>query len=294
MRRTPASTSRQRHEWSIGIYTGDSPLDLAPAENAANPVLTREHVTDTSARFVADPFMLKVDQTWHMFFEVMSRRTHRGEIGLATSPDGLNWKYRQIVLAEAFHLSYPYVFEWQGSYYMIPETHKAGAVRLYRAARFPTQWSFVADLLSGHSFGDSSPFRFGDKWWLFTETNPTYNFDTLRLYYADDLSGPWIEHRRSPIVEGDARIARPGGRVLVTGERIIRYAQDCYPVYGSRVGAFEITELTTTTYREQTASERPVLAASGSGWNASGMHHVDAHCLDSGRWIACVDGWVAA
>jgi hypothetical protein len=36
-----------------------------------------------------------------------------GEIGLATSEDGLKWDYKQVVLNEPFHLSYPYVFEWQ-------------------------------------------------------------------------------------------------------------------------------------------------------------------------------------
>ena len=53
------------------------------------------------------------------------------------------------MLAEPFHLSYPYVFAWRGEYYMVPECHAAGAVRLYRAAEFPTRWVQVADLLTG-------------------------------------------------------------------------------------------------------------------------------------------------
>ena len=28
---------------------------------------------------------------------------------------------------------YPYVFEWQGEYYMIPETHQTESVRRYHA-----------------------------------------------------------------------------------------------------------------------------------------------------------------
>lgn len=285
---------RKRDAWSIGIFAGESLLHLAPARKAANPVLTFEHVTDIPARIVADPFMLKVDGDWHMFFEVMHRRTHRGQIGLATSRNGLKWKYRQIVLVEPFHLSYPYVFEWMGEFYMIPESHKAGSIRLYRAAEFPTQWSFVKTLLEGHGFADSSILRHAGKWWLFTETGPDYRFDTLRLYYADDLLGPWIEHPRSPIVDGNAHVARPGGRVLVADDRIIRYAQDCVPVYGTQVRAFEITELSTTGYREREVGESPILAASGKGWNHSGMHHVDPHRLDDGSWIACVDGWISA
>ena len=58
--------------WAIGIYTGESPLDLTSAQNISNPVLTRESVTDVSAVFVADPFMLRANHVWHMFFEVMN------------------------------------------------------------------------------------------------------------------------------------------------------------------------------------------------------------------------------
>lgn len=114
--------------------------------------------------------------------------------------------------------------------------------------------------------------------------------DTLRLFFADDLMGLWQEHPKSPLIEGNGHIARPAGRVLAHDEMIIRYAQDCDPVYGNQVRAFEITELTTTSYREQEVKDNPVLTGSGSGWNESGMHHIDPH-LEEGRWIACVDGW---
>src|SRR4051812_33273086 len=110
--RKSSSHSGSPWTWSIGIYAGKSPLQLAPAPGAGNPVISAASVTDVPARFVADPFMLRENSLWHMFFEVLNDRNDRGEIGLATSPDGLTWQYRQIVLAEPFHLSYPYVFRW--------------------------------------------------------------------------------------------------------------------------------------------------------------------------------------
>ncbi len=105
--------------------------------------------------------------------------------------------------------------------------------------------------------------------------------------------GPWLEHPKSPIIEGDDYIARPAGRVLVLRDRVVRYAQDCFPSYGIQVRAFEITELTTGGYREREVSESPILRASGAGWNASGMHHIDPHFVGDGQWIACVNGWLA-
>ncbi len=272
--------------WSIGIYTGDSPFQLAPIER--NPVLTREDVTDVPASFVADPFMLRRDGRWHMFFEVKNRETRRGEIALAVSDDALTWTYQQVVLKEPFHLSYPYVFEWQDECYMVPETLDAGAVCLYKADDFPTRWSRQLKLIQG-SHADPSIVRFGDLWWMFVCSTP-FQHDELRLYFARDLEGPWKEHPRSPIVTNDKCRARPAGRILQIGERLIRFSQDCLPHYGARVRGFEISELTRERYVE-TEMKTPVLSPGSDDWNRSGMHHVDAQQNGDGSWIACVDGF---
>lgn len=282
---------KRRQEWSIGIYAGDSPFTFRPLENIKNPVLTRADVSDVPALFVADPFMLKANQTWYLFFEVMNDQSGKGEIGLAISENAAQWVYQRIVLAEPFHLSYPYVFTWEGNYYMIPESYQANSVRLYKALQFPTQWSYVGTLLHGPYYADPSIFRYRDKWWLFVETNPEIQHDTLRLYYADDLSGPWLEHPMSPVIRKNAHIARPAGRVLALADVLVRYTQACLPVYGTQVWAFEITELTVTRYAEQAVGREPILTAGGSGWNEGGMHHIDSHRMEDGRWVACVDGW---
>jgi hypothetical protein len=277
--------------WSIGIYTGESPTLLGPPAGFPNPVLTRDDVTDVSAAFVADPFMIRVGGDWHMFFEVMNGQTGLGEIGSATSQNGMRWTYRQIVLAEPFHLSYPLVFEWEGDYYMVPESYQAGAIRLYRAAPFPHRWSCVGELMRGEYLADATLFHHESRWWMFTDTSSGFQNDTLRLFYADALLGPWCEHPRSPIVKGNPCLARPAGRVHADAGRLIRLTQGCQPYYGTEVRAFEITQLTTTRYQEREMAAGPILRPGGAGWNACGMHHMDAHPLADGRWVGCVDGW---
>ncbi|WP_121990367.1 glucosamine inositolphosphorylceramide transferase family protein [Nitrospira lenta] len=279
------------HLWSIGIYTGTSPLALAPVPGLTQPVLTRDDVTDVCALMVADPFMINAGGMWYMFFELYNRASH-GEIGYATSLDGLTWTYQRVVLAEPFHLSYPYVFEWAGEYYMIPESHLTGEVRLYRARRFPDQWEQAGVLLKGHAYSDSSIIRHEGRWWMWTESSQG-RFDTLRLYMAEELLGPWEAHPRNPIIELNAQRARPAGRVIQVGARLIRFSQNCYPTYGVDVRAFEITELSPTAYQSEATSDGPVLGPSGSGWNKCGMHHIDAHLQEDGQWLACVDGWTA-
>lgn len=272
--------------WSISIYNGDSPFTLKPLY--PTPVLTKDHITDIPADFVADPFMLQNEGRWYMFMEVMNSEMKKGEIGLATSTNGVAWTYHSSVLNEPFHLSYPYVFKFENEFFMLPETLGAGAVCLYKAGEFPSRWSCVARLLEGR-FADPSLFHYNDQWWLFVCSTP-YQHDTLRLYFANALTGPWSEHPKSPIVSNDKRRARPAGRVIEFNNRLIRFAQDCVPQYGSSVRAFEIRELTANSYTEVEIEHSPILKASGNGWNASGMHHIDAHRLQDAQWLACVDG----
>lgn len=278
----------RRLDWAIGIYRGPSPLDLRPA-GGEGPALTAADVHDVRADFVADPFLLCRDGRWHLFFEILDQDTGRGVIGLAESDDGRRFTYRQVVLREPFHLSYPFVFEHEGEVYMTPEALDAGGVRLYRATRFPTAWEPVATLVAGR-LADPTVFRHAGRWWLFACGAPSRH-DDLRLYTAEALEGPWREHPASPLIAGDRRSARPAGRPVFHGGAWLRFAQDCDPVYGSRVRAFRVTGLTPDRYAETLCLPDPVLAPGGEGWRRRRMHHLDAHPDGNNEgWIACVDG----
>ena len=94
----------------------------------------------------------------------------------------------------------------------------------------------------------------------------------------------------SPLISGNNRIARSGGRVIILNSRPIRFTQDCFPIYGTRVRAFEVSVLTTSEYEERELEFSPILSAGEESWRNQGMHHIDPHFID-GRWLACVDGW---
>jgi hypothetical protein len=280
--------TKQARQWSVAIYSGPSPFELTDAPGAFNPVLSAADVTDVKADFVADPFLVHEGDNWYLFVEVLNSANKQGDIGVATSRDALNWKYERIALDEPFHLSYPHVFKWDEQYYMIPESYEAGWTRLYRAEAFPFKWSRAADLIRD-DIVDPSIVRHDERWWLFASANARGN-DKLALWSADELTGPWALHPASPLIIGDGHIARPGGRVIDVDGRLYRIAQDDRPDYGLKIHAFEITKLTATEYEERPHPENPILKGSGRGWNAAGMHQLDAQRLPDGRWIAAVDG----
>lgn len=273
--------------WSIGIYTGSSPFKLSEPRNVRNPVLVPADVTDFNVNIVAHPFMIIEGSRYYLFFT--AKNDQAGEvsgIGLAESNDGFHWKYSRIVLKEPFVLSYPYVFKYHNDFYMIPEAHAEKFVRLYKATDFPYKWTFEKDLLTGDNFISASVVEYAGTWWMFVGR---LGNDTLRLFYASDLKAQWKEHPLSPIVAKDPDIARPGGRALVIDEKLYRIGQDCDPTYGNQALAFQVSDISPTTYREAKTGI-PLVGATSKGWNAEAMHHVDLHQLGKDNWIAAVDG----
>ncbi len=273
-------------QWSIDVYAGPSLARLAPVRSGARPALTVADVTDLPARAVADPFLLIVHGTWYLFFEVWNADTGRGEIAYATSADaGVRWTYRESVLREPFHLSYPHVFAHDGAVYMIPESRRDNGVYLYVAEDFPKGWRRIVTLARG-SYADATITRHDDRWWLFAQRG----LDELRLWSSQTLDGAWVEHPASPLWPGNRGRTRPGGRMLMNEGRLVRFAQDGWPTYGHSLRAFDVTALTPSTYEEREWASSPILRASRSGWNAVGMHHIDAVRRDDGSWLAVVDG----
>ena len=274
-------------EWAIGIYTGANPFELTPASGVEQPVLGPDDVTDGPARQLADPFMVYEQGLWYLFFEVVHARTNQGDIAFATSADGLSWSYRRKIIDEPWHLSYPCVFQWQGEYYMTPESNEARAVYLYKATKFPSEWTRVDKILNKTGV-DPTFFVYQDTCWLYLGS---LSRGGLMLFYANDPLGPWTEHPQSPIIRGDMNTAAPAGRVTEYEGKLYRYAMDCDPDYGNAVRVFEINELNTTGYRETEIPQSPILKGSGEGWNSHRMHHCDPHKLNNGTWMAGVDGW---
>jgi hypothetical protein len=286
----PAQTNAAKKSvWTLGVYSGPSPLRLTPLAGAANPVLTAADVTDMKVDALAHPFLVVKDKRYYVFFTAKDLKSDQGGIGLAESGDGIHWKFRRTVIREPFVQSHPFVFEWKNEYYLMPEAHTETSVRLYKATSFPDQWTYVGNAIEGDHFISPTLARHNGLWWLFA--SPPGN-DTLRLFFASDFRGPWKEHPLSPIVKKDLRTARPAGRPFVLDGALYRLGQDCYPAYGRAVRAFRITALSPTAYSEKMV-DAPVVEASGRGWNSEGMHHVDARQTGKGRWIAVVDAFGA-
>jgi hypothetical protein len=191
------------------------------------------------------------------------------------------------VLERPYHLSYPFVFDWRGERFLIPESAEHGTVDLFRAKRFPDEWEHVATLIDGEQLYDATLAEIDGRWWMFAGSSVAgaSSWDELSVYYSDSPLGPWKPHRRNPIVS-DVRTARPAGRLFRANGVWYRPSQDCSRSYGYAVQINQITRLDPQGYSEVpvtrlTPNWRPDVSGVHTVNSAPGLTVVDARIR---RW----------
>jgi hypothetical protein len=270
--------------WSIKVFKAQSFISMPPQQNFKSPSLQAADIKGVHAEFIADPFIIRHDSKYFMFFEVLDKSSGKGIIGLATSWDGEKWGYEKIVLKEEYHLSYPYVFKANNFFYMIPESCEANRVLLYKAKNFPYDWEISHEMIKG-KYVDSSIFHYKNKWWMFAGKSAK-----LHLFFSDKLDGYWKEHPKSPLITNNINITRPGGRVIVENNEIYRYTQDGQPTYGSAVRVFKIKQLSEKEYSEEEVNLILCGTNSDTDWRKDGMHTIDQLKINENEWLVAVDG----
>lgn len=195
--------------------------------------------------FLADPFGLWRDGELHLFAEAYDYRTRHGVIDHLRLDADLNLLHRATVLAEPWHLSYPYVFEAEGETWMAPEAHRSGAFTLYRARRFPELWEPAGRFeLDGPAI-DPTLFRHEGLWWMAYAPvgSQAEKQGRLHLAFAERLTGPWTPHAGNP-VRIDRSSSRPGGTPFELDGQLTLPVQDCAATYGGAIRLLRIEALT--------------------------------------------------
>lgn len=185
-------------------------------------------------RYLADPFGIRRGDTTHVFVEAFDYRTKHSVIERHELGPELEWRGREVALARPYPLSYPFIVEDQGELFMVPESHRAAEISLYRASKFPGSWVLESVLLPGVAGSEPSLIRHGDHWWMFFTLAGSNARDQRELHvaFASKLTGPWRLHPQNPIIH-DRSCTRPGGTPFVgAGGHVVLPVQDCSETYG--------------------------------------------------------------
>lgn len=267
--------------WSVGYgFSKEFPDAI---DVAHNPIFRLEDLKkyDDSTRFLADPFFLKVRDTFYLFVE-HQKLSGGASIALLTSADGLHYTPKGTVLDEPFHLSYPQVFAYRDEFYMLPESQQSHQVLLYKARKFPYEWAVCDTLIKNIQLKDPTLYLSDTLNLLFASDKK----QTLHLYRADSLRGSWQPHPQPLVLTGSE--SRPGGRIIAHKGALILPIQNCSNSYGYGLSLYEM-KFQKGQYRIKRLHpfylhKHPEIPE----FNA-GMHQLDLQKID-GRYYFVYDG----
>lgn len=205
-------------------------------------------------RFWADPFVITKENRHYIFVEELLYKTNKGHISVIEIDSHGNVLDSKKVLEKSYHLSYPFLFDFYDTHYMIPETGANKTIELYKCVAFPHKWEFVINLMENISTADVTLFYYNRKWWLFCCMDKSEKnigmLDELHLFSADCLfTQNWQSHPQNPICT-NTRTARPAGKIFIQNEKMYRPSQDCSGIYGRGININEIIKLSETEYEE--------------------------------------------
>lgn len=237
--------SRQRLEqWQIAYHFAD--------EDAPGWRFERlRYLVPPQDRFWADPFAVEYRGRYFIFFEELLYHTSKGRLAAVEVFEHADPGAAQVVLERPYHLSYPFIFAWEGALYMIPETAQNRTVELYRCDDFPRRWRLQQVLLDNINAVDATLWQDGGRWWMFVNVAEpdADNTEELHLYWSATPFGPWAAHPLNPVV-ADVRCARPAGPLFSIGGKLYRPSQDCSVAYGHSVLINRVESLGEDGYRE--------------------------------------------
>jgi len=234
-------------QWALAYRFRSGPSD------SNNTLYRFKNLVPPKDRFWADPFAIKSGENYYVFIEEYPYQTAKGHISvIELDRKGVVSGPRK-VLERDYHLSYPFVFMWNGEYYMVPESAANKTVELYRAKTFPFVWELEKVLMTEVRAKDATLAEIDGTWWMFVSISEQSIPDELYLFSALSPLGPWTPHKRNP-VKSDVRGSRPAGALFEWNGEVYRPAQDSSGRYGYAISINRVTQLDHEGFREEQVS----------------------------------------
>jgi hypothetical protein len=228
-----------RVHWRIALRRTQIPL----YEHASPEALAAFHWFESPpGRFWADPFLIRRDGALWVFFEDFDHGNGRAVLACARITDAGHLEAPRTVLDRPYHLSYPHVFSHDGEVFMVPESMQAGTIDLFRATRFPDEWTLECTLLKLRAV-DSTLCLHDGQWWMISSPMTVNGHAALTyVWRAPRLTGPWQLTADTPL-SNDVRRARGAGQLFRRGQELWRPCQDCSRRYGRALAFNRVEQL---------------------------------------------------
>ncbi len=201
---------------------------------------------DSYRYWSADPFLILRNGKYYLFFEMFDRMKRKGLLGCREISESGCSKMKVIYECDC-HLSFPFIYEKDGIYYIIPESNKSGELFRLKCTEFPYKWEKEA-VIAKQRLVDTVVFCHDETCYYISEEVDDRNvFDRLDLFY--DNSGTFTACSSNP-VKRDADTARGAGKVFEYDGSYVRPSQNCGASYGACLNFNKIKSISKNGYEE--------------------------------------------
>ncbi len=192
--------------------------------------------------FFADPFVIKNNRKIFIFFENYSYKKNKGTIGILELKKNKLVNYKTI-LDEKFHLSFPFVFNFNNKYYLIPDSSENKDLRLYECVKFPFKWKLKKIIFRNIRTTDTLIFKLKNHWIMLTNSNPSrlgdLDSELIGFYSDNPINGNWKQIDLD-FYDKKSFIFRNGGLIL-DNNKVLRVSQDFnFNDYGNKISYQEV------------------------------------------------------
>lgn len=134
----------------------------------------------------ADPILTVYHGNTYLFMESFDMRTQLGSIACAQFDENGKLSKPEVIIQEAYHMSFPMVFAWNEELYMIPETCGNRSLNLYRCEGNIREWTLVKSFPVAEELVDT----------VVTSYGPDYvQLHCSALHEQDKFKNKWQKFR---------------------------------------------------------------------------------------------------
>lgn len=221
-------------------------------ENGSTSILTDKTtpftiVPNSKRYWTADPFLFEKDGTLYLFFEAFDIFKRKGLLGYRTIENG-SFGEIKIFYEHSSHLSFPFIYEENGTVYIIPESAKSGELFRLKCTHFPDQWEKERVLLEDAVVDTVRYVSDGTEYFISERVIEQNVFNRVDLYRMEN--GSLVPSEQNP-VKLDASNARGAGAVTTINGRRVRPSQDCGTSYGERLNLNELVSISKDGFEER-------------------------------------------
>lgn len=273
-----------RQQWNIGVV--NRPIQSFVEEKEYEVEWFPLPLPD-GTYYLADPFGAKVDGETCIFMEEYDYIKRKGKISYIKLNERNDPSKIETAIEKPYHMSYPYLFEYEKEVYCIPEAFENNEVTIYKI-RTPSNWERKYTVVKGIDVVDPSLIEYDGRWWLFFTR--VYDDTNLYLWYAEDLFGDWNPHKNNP-VKTDISSSRSAGTMFIHDGKLYRPAQDCKKHYGANVVVNQVMKISPTEFHEE-----PVSVITPNDVTLNGVHTISSlgemTLIDGFRFVGRDRIWV--